>query len=142
VHLTEQIVDTTTGELVKATNPIPCLRCRVKPETQGLLTDEQLQEWMAEVPWRFATTQPEHPHEYSLRKWQNPERFDLVARTIWHCGWDRRYLNRPWRTLLVAGYICWVWTRPKGPRMPFPEDTILVNRTRANQLEQLQRGAS
>ena len=72
---------------------------------------------------------PDHPHEYTLKRKQDPGRFvDAAARTIWECGYARHYLHRPRRTLIVGDYICWVWTRPETPSHPFPTDTIFVNR--------------
>ncbi len=131
VFIGEQVLDEETGEIVEAHNPIPCRRCRVKPETgEELLTDGQMLEWMNESRWIFAKTYADsHPHSYTLRKHQDPERFDAAARTIWEAGYDRLYLRRPWRTLVVGDYILWLWTRPEGPRMPYPTDTVLVNRT-------------
>jgi hypothetical protein len=83
---------------------------------------------MDESRWIFAKTYADtHPHEYCLRRHQDPERFDAAARTIWYLGWDRMYLQRPWRSMDVGGFVLWVWTKPR-PGMPYPEDTILVNR--------------
>ena len=132
VRVGEEIVDSETGEVTTAFNTVRCRNCA--PVEPHHLTDEEMREWMASVRWIYAKTMPDHPHEYTLKREQDPVRFAAVARTIWECGYDRHYLRRPWRTLIVGDYICWVWTRPEGPRHSFPEqDTILVNRAHRHQ---------
>ncbi len=132
VYMGEEVVDSESGEVVTALNPRRCRRCT--PVEPPHLTDEEMREWMASVRWHFAKTMPDHPHEYTLKREQDPELFDRVARTIWELGYDRKYLNRPWRTLDVGEhYYCWVWTKPSGPRAPVPPDTILVNRAQRSQ---------
>jgi hypothetical protein len=98
-----------------------------------LLTPAELEEWMAEVPWRFAHTMPRHPHEYTLKKQQDPRRFERVVRTIWERGYDRKYLRRLWRSLDVGSrYYVWIHTEPREAEQMglqrLLEITILVNR--------------
>ncbi len=131
IHAPEQFVDKETGEVTTAFNTVRCRVCAAtKPHH---LTDEEMRAWMASVPWTFAKTMPEHPHEYTLKRRQDPARFDAAARTIWECGYDRSYLRRAWRSLNVGDHYVWVWTRPEGPRHPYPTDTILVNRAERHQ---------
>jgi hypothetical protein len=126
VHLDEQIIDSASGEVVKATNVIRCRRCT--PVAPGCLTDEELRSWMSSVRWKYAATMPRHPHEYHLKRWGDPETFEAVVKTIWSAGYDRRYLRRPWRSLDIGGFYVWVHTLPE-PGMSAPlENTILVNR--------------
>jgi len=132
VYAVEEFVDSESGEVSEALNPRRCRRCT--PVEPPHLNDEEMREWMASVPWRYASTMPQHPHTYTLRRQQDPELFDQVARTIWELGYDRKYLKRPWRTLDVGEhYYVWVWTKPEGPRAPFPPDTILINRATRDQ---------
>lgn len=127
VHLAEQIVDKETGEVLEATNTVRCRRCRERPP-EPTLSDEEMRQWMESSRWIWATSYADsHPHWYTLKRHQDPERFDAAARTIWHLGWDRMYLGRPWRSLEIGAYYVWVYTLPK-PRMPFPTRTMLVNR--------------
>lgn len=50
------------------------------------LIDEELQEWMDGVPWRFAKTMTRHPHSYTLRRVQDEETFLRIVKTIWDLG--------------------------------------------------------
>lgn len=139
VYLGTEDVDPETGEIAEAINPVRCRRCaRVEAP---YLTDEQLQEWMASVRWRFARTMPKHPHSYSLREWNEPDLFERVVQTIWDHGYDRVYLRRPWRSLDIGDFYVWVCTLPVSPRQPAPlEKTELVNRAYRVQTELLKRG--
>jgi GNAT superfamily N-acetyltransferase len=126
VHLDEQIIDSASGEVVKATNVIRCRRCT--PVAPGCLTDEELRSWMSSVRWKYAATMPRHPHEYHLKRWGDPETFEAVVKTIWSVGYDRRYLRRPWRSLDIGGFYVWVHTLPE-PSMSAPlGKTVLINR--------------
>lgn len=109
--------------------PVGPLLSREEAATR-LLTPQELEEWMQSVRWTFAATMPRHPHEYSLKRWQDPRRFDRVVETIWALGYDRRYLGRPWRSLDVRDFYCWVCTEPtEGAPAPVGP-TILINRAR------------
>ena len=126
VYMGEDVIDSKTGEARTFHNPVRCRRCAgVRPP---YLTDDELREWMASVSWKYARRMPKHPHEYTLRSNQDEELFERVCRTIWDLGYDRSYLNRPWRSLDVGDYYVWLHTRPE-PRMPVPlENTELINR--------------
>jgi hypothetical protein len=126
VYLAEDVIDAESGEARTYHNPIRCRRCA--PVEPPYLTDEELEEWMASVSWKYAKTMPRHPHEYTLRANQDEELFVRVCRTIWDLGYDRSYLNRPWRSLDIGDHYVWLHTRPE-PRMPVPlENTELINR--------------
>lgn len=142
VHLTEEIVDTTTGELMVATNPVRCRKCLEKPASlEPTLTDEEMARWMAESDWRWASTYADsHPHWYVRLRDQDPERFHAAARTIWYLGWDRMYLGRPWRSLEIGDHYVWVYTLPK-PGMAYPRDTSVINRAPRVHERQPGRGA-
>lgn len=94
-----------------------------------LLTEEEVLVWMLDQQWIYAKTMPRHPHEYSLKRFQDPRRFEDVVLTIWKRGYDRTYLNRLWRSIDVGNrHYIWVHTKPK-PDAPAPrEQTILINR--------------
>ena len=98
-----------------------------------LLTDEDVERWMSAQRWIYAKTMPQHPHEYTLKREQDPRLFERVVATIWERGYDRRYLRRPWRTLDVGPrHYVWIHTLPEeAEQMGLPkllEITILVNR--------------
>jgi hypothetical protein len=98
-----------------------------------LLTDEEILRWMESVLWRFAHTMPHHPHEYCLKRNQDPRHFERVVATIWTRGYDRIYLRRKWRTLDVGPrHFCWIHTEPEEAEQMglerLLEITILVNR--------------
>ena len=127
VHSVEQLIDRTSGELIEATNVVPCRGCR-DADMSPYLSDDQLRKWMEEVPWRHAKSMPRHPHSYSLKRWQDPELFEMVVRTIWDLGYDRSYLRRPWRSLDVGSCYVWVHTLPeRGMSAPL-QKTVLINR--------------
>jgi hypothetical protein len=126
VYIGEEVIDSETGEARTFHNPVRCRRCAtVEPP---YLTDEELEAWMAKVRWIYAKSMPKHPHEYTLKREQDPDLFERVVQTIWDHGYDRSYLRRPWRSLDVGDHFVWVHTLPE-PRMSAPlEDTVLVNR--------------
>lgn len=93
-----------------------------------LLTDQELQEWMDEVRWIYAATMPAHPHEYTLKREQDPRLFEMVVYTIWTRGYDRPYLRRLWRSLDIGEYYVWVCTEPEAGASAPLRETILVNR--------------
>jgi hypothetical protein len=138
IYMGTEDVDPSTGEVIEAVNPVRSRRCQaVEPP---YLTDEQLQEWMESVRWRYARTMPKHPHDYSLKEWNDEQTFLRVVQTIWDCGYDRLYLRRPWRSLDVGDYYIWVCSRPESPRQPAPlKETELVNRAVRVQTELLGR---
>jgi hypothetical protein len=129
IFLAEDITDPSNGEVGKAHNPVRCRSC--EPATPPHLTDEELAEWMASTRWRYAKTMPQHPHDYSLREWNDQELFERVVKTIWDRGYDRPYLRRVWRSLDVGDFYIWIAGAPPLPEHPAPvKETALVNRAR------------
>jgi hypothetical protein len=126
VHLSEQLIDSHTGEVVEATSVVRCRRCT--PVAPGCLSDEELRSWMSSVRWKYAASMPRHPHEYHLKRWGDPETFETVVKSIWSAGYDRRYLRRPWRSLDVGEHYLWVCTMPQSGMAPPISKTILINR--------------
>ena len=97
------------------------------------LTDQEMAEWMGDVRWTYASTMPRHPHRYSLKRSQDPRRFERAVLAIWERGYDRRYLGRLWRSLDVGprDYV-WFHTDPREAEAMGIEElrriTILINR--------------
>jgi len=139
VFLAEDVRDSRTGETSKAHNPVRCRRC--SPVERPYLSDEEMAEWMAATRWRYAKTMPLHPHDYSLREWNDSEFFERVVKTIWDRGYDRIYLRRPWRSLDIGDFYIWIAGAPPKPDHPAPvSETALINRARRVQ-ERLGEGA-
>jgi hypothetical protein len=129
VFLDEDVLDSSTGEVAEAQNPVRCRSC--EPASPPHLTDEEMREWMDSVRWRYAKTMPQHPHDYSLREWNDEATFRLVVQTIWERGFDRIYLRRPWRSLDIGDHYVWISGAPPIPDHPAPvETTQLINRAR------------
>jgi hypothetical protein len=99
-----------------------------------ILSPEEIEAWMRRQQWIYAKTMPRHPHHYSLKRLQDPRRFEDVVLTIWERGYDRKYLNRLWRSLAVGNlHYIWVHTEP-GPGVGVPiGQTVLVNRAQRAQ---------
>ena len=84
------------------------------------------------VPWRFAKTMPQMPHEYTLRK-QARERgleskFESAVRLIREAGYRQRYGSKVYTYYDVEdgeGTAWQYWTMGE----PY-ERTILINRAR------------
>ena len=127
IYLAEDIVDPKSGEVGKATNPVRCRAC--DPATPPHLSDEEMRKWMGSASWRFAKTMPRHPHEYSLRAWNDEALFERIVKTIWDRGYDRPYLRRVWRSLDVGEHYIWIAGAPPEPSHPAPvKETALINR--------------
>jgi hypothetical protein len=60
--------------------------------------------------WTFATTVPEHPHEYALRRWlprEHQATFDWLEALIEDHGWPGRFWNQRWVYLAVDDRKYW-----------------------------------
>jgi hypothetical protein len=91
---------------------------------------------MDSVPWRYAKTMPQHPHDYTLREWNDHELFERVVKTIWDRGYERPYLRRVWRSLDIGDFYVWLAGAPPAPEHPPPVvSTALINRARRVQDE-------
>ena len=103
-----------------------------------VLSDDELEAWMADVEWVYASTYHDRPalrHEYTLRYRQDPRRFRRVVFTVWHRGYDRWFLRRPWRSLDIGEWYVWIYTDPR--EVDDVEEllrvTVLINRARSPQ---------
>jgi hypothetical protein len=56
------------------------------------VTPEEFAAFVAAAPWRFASTMPEVPHEYTLRRQAaDPARFEEAVRFIREHGYPARW---------------------------------------------------
>ena len=82
-------------------------------EGRGLDADQEARarSFVAKVPWTFARTVPEHPHEYCLRAWLSREQqtaFDWFADVIARHGYRGRFWGQEWTYLdLGDGFKYW-----------------------------------
>jgi hypothetical protein len=86
--------------------------------------------FVANVPWKFARTVPEHPHEYCLEAWLSPglrTAFDWFTDVIVRYGYTDRFWGQDWTYLdLGDGFKYWESeTLDKTGR--------IINRTRTRQ---------
>jgi hypothetical protein len=86
--------------------------------------------FVANAPWRFARTVPEHPHEYCLRAWLSPDHqrdFDWFTDVIARHGYTGQFWGQGWTYLdLADGFKYWESkTLDKTGR--------IINRTRTRQ---------
>lgn len=85
---------------------------------------ERLEHLFRAHPFRFATSMPTIPHEYTLRKtWANQDDFDWAVETIRQYGYRRRWGTRTFTYLDLDGWKYWTMGSP------IPQ-TILINRAR------------
>jgi hypothetical protein len=87
---------------------------RDQPRAGGVLDAEQVaraRSFVVKLPWTFARTVPEHPHEYCLRGWLSPEHqttFDWLAELIARHGYSGRFWGQGWTYLsLGEGFKYW-----------------------------------
>jgi hypothetical protein len=75
--------------------------------TEESLTEEQLRLWVATVRWRFAKTMPDDPHEYTLKRWADPDMFDRVVHHIREHGYRGEYGGATYTYLNLHGHKYW-----------------------------------
>ena len=92
--------------------------------------------YITRVRWRFATTLPEWPHEYTVKAW----RPDATDEFVWFCRLIRSEgVVEPWppppqapvyrnHYLRVGDHQYWAMG-PRGDRDP-PEEMTVINRAR------------
>lgn len=94
------------------------------PEPLGLswpLSNEDLGRWVASVPWKFARTMPENPHEYCQRRDVDDREFELVVLHIREHGYQQWFAGYEYTALDVGGHFLWTM----GDSLP---TTLLINR--------------
>jgi hypothetical protein len=55
------------------------------------MTEEEFRDFVEAAPWRFASTMPEQPHEYTLRRQHDPARFEAAVAFIREHGYPARW---------------------------------------------------
>jgi len=95
------------------------------------VTETEVARFVESSRWQFAKTMPKFPHEYTLKKWCDPEEFEAFARHIQTAGtltrktfWERIYLD-------IGARYYWY--------MSSPEEATLINRARAEDDEAILR---
>jgi hypothetical protein len=82
--------------------------------------------FIAKARWVFAKSVPQHPHEYSLRRWLEPALqadFDAFAALIAERGYRGPYWGATWTYLDVDAHKYWISRELHG-------DGLIVNRAR------------
>lgn len=87
------------------------------------MTLEELAEWLEAVPWRFAKTMPEIPHEYTLRKWNVGAEFEAAVTAIRAYGYQRTFQGRQYTYVNANGHRYWTMGAPII-------ETTVINRAR------------
>ena len=122
VYRAVEIVNPATGELVEATNPTRCTRCR-----DGL-SHTFVERWLEDQRWIFARTRASNPHWYCLRsEAADPKVFEEVVAHLREFGgpylwWGSTYLQ------YVAGQHAY-WTMGASV-----ENTVVINRKSLEQV--------
>ncbi len=121
-----------------ATNPV--VACRMQVLCMNY-TSEDARTYIASVRWQFASTMPEIPHWYTVRKWR-PElegAFVAFVRHIRSVGIRMDWPDPPAKPfyhnqyLLLDGWKYWTLGDPHPGLVPTtetPETTTLINRAR------------
>ena len=84
-------------------------------------TEETFRAYVAAVRWQFAKTMPHDPHEYTVRKWGDPEEFEAAVVFIREQGYDDLYKRRWYRAYDLDGWKYWTMGAPVG-------QTTIINR--------------
>lgn len=86
------------------------------------MTSKELATVLEIVPWHFAKTMPECPHEYTLkREWPSSLDFAAVVVAIRRLGKPRRWKGRTFIYFDAGVYMYWTM----GDSI---QNTILINR--------------
>lgn len=107
-------------ELPKKVRPKPP---QVDAEQPGPwpLSHSDVERWMERVPWQFAKSAPQNPHEYTLRKKQDDLAFLRVVLHLRLHGYQQSYGGAPY-TVYDAGEF-FIWSMGA-----VTTNTILINR--------------
>jgi hypothetical protein len=71
------------------------------------LEHSDIEAWMKRVPWKFAKTAANNPHEYSLRKYQDEQMFFLVLLHLRENGYQQWYGGQVYSVYDVGEYFIW-----------------------------------
>jgi len=97
---------------------------RGTPQPDEQMTEAErilLRTFIAARRWQFASTMPENPHWYSVRKWcpEGEADFEEFVRLLREYGDDEIFEGRPYRYLDFEGFHYWTMGAP------IPETTVI-----------------
>ena len=75
------------------------------------------------VPWRFAATMPQNPHEYTVRRGLSDEKFKEAVSYIREHGYFKEFRGWRYRCYSVGGWEYWTMGNPI-------EQTKIINRAK------------
>lgn len=87
------------------------------------MTPEKMREYVTSVPWKFAKTMPQNPHEYTRKK-DMPGReaeFEAVVMFIREHGYPKKFGKTEYMYIDLDGLFYWTMGAPLAA-------TILINR--------------
>jgi hypothetical protein len=91
------------------------------------MTIDELRQFVSMSQWKFATTVPAFPHEYTLRcETADLKLFERLVIYIREAGYKRTFGNTTYTYLDIDGWQYWTMNYP----LP---DTTLINRAKLNQ---------
>lgn len=90
-----------------------------------MFTDSEIRDAIRDAAWRFATSMPEHPHEYVVRgETMNDPLFSAFVQHIRMLGVRRHWkFGKHYIYFELDGYQYWTMGRPI-------EQTKIINRTK------------
>ena len=127
--LFDRMTDTEKGrtidQLKEKDTRMGCLKCGRSVQHDIPPDDlERLRRFIAHHQWVYARTQPQWPHEYTLRRFANEEEFLWFVVYIREHGYDERFgKSASYIRLNIGPHKYW----SMGDRL---ENTILINRAR------------
>lgn len=86
---------------------------------------EAIRKYIQSVRWKFASTMPEHPHEYTLKEW-DMSKIDAFNEFVMHIrenGYKQLFLNKQTTYFDVDDHKYWTMGAPLS-------ETILINRAK------------
>ncbi len=110
-------------------------RPRKQPAEVAALTMDEIRDFIARSPWKFAKSMPQTPHYYTLRKHSPDE--EMFVRFVLHIrkhGYKRKFGKTTYIYFDVDGWQYWTMGAPVGEVGHYnPQtDTILINRAELN----------
>lgn len=86
---------------------------------------ETIRQYIQSVRWKFASTMPQIPHEYTLKEW-HPSKKDTFNAFVLHIretGYKELFYGKEMTYFDVDGFKYWTMGSPL-------EETILINRAK------------
>ena len=84
---------------------------------------EEIRGFIDSVRWRFASTMPEFPHEYTIREWnmEVEDTFISFIEYIREYGYQKRFFRKMMTYCDIGDYTYWTMGAPI-------EETTVINR--------------